>query len=371
MSKASVGWKPVNHRCVHILALAITLSLMVWLALSTHQPRTAADAPMDAPQVAKQMAEAVGNFFAALDPDQRRRATYLMKDEERRNFHFFPIPRRGVPLKDLNAAQRQLAHALVSTGLSQRGYMKAVTIMSLGQILRDLDPEDRNVYRDSDQYYFTIFGDPDPEGTWGWRVEGFHLSLNFTIVEGRWIAVAPSFFGSLPATVKRGPREGLQVLRNEEEMGRRLAKSLDREQRKIAFGPVPEFKETVGGLITGNARKIEPAAPRGLPASKMNPQQVELLMDLVREYAHRHRRELAELDLAKLAQAGTKKIHFAWGGGLHPGEPHHYMIQGPTFLIEYDNTQDNANHVHSVWRDYENDFGDDLLRRHYERHHSK
>jgi hypothetical protein len=325
----------------------------------------------DPSRAIEEMAEAASNFLAALSPDQKRRVTYLFKDQERRNLHFFPIPRRGVPMKELNDAQRALGHALLSTGLSARGYFKATTIMSLGQVLRDLEPQSPNPFRDSDQYYFTIFGKPDPQGTWGWRLEGFHLSFNFTIVGGRAVASAPSFMGAHPAVVKDGPRQGLFVLRNEEEGGRELIRSMDEGQRKAAIFPLTKFEETVGGILTGNVPRLEPRAPRGVPASRMTPAQREILLRLVREYVQRHRGELAEQDWAKLQAAGTEKIHFSWDGGLEPGEPHHYMIQGPTFLVELDNTQDGANHVHCIWRDFEGDFGDDLLRRHYAEHHGK
>ena len=348
-----------------IVSIAAGLALMGLAALPVGEKR------IESAGVAEEMADAASNFLAALSPDQQRRATYLFKDEERRNFHFFPVPRRGVPLKELNAAQRQLGHALVSTGLSARGYLKAVTVMSLGQVLRDLTPESPNIYRDSDQYYFTIFGKPGPKGTWGWRTEGFHLSLNFTIVDGKGIAAAPSFFGSLPATVQEGPRKGLRALAEEEDLGRRLITSLGPELRRAATGKIPKFEDTVGGLLTGNARKIERGKPQGVPLSRMSPAQAELLKDLVREYARRHRPELANLDLAKIEKAGWENVHFRWAGGTAPGEPHHYLIQGPTFLIEYDNTQDEANHVHSVWRDFDNDFGKDLLRHHYRRRHGR
>jgi len=215
----------------------------------------------------------------------------------------------------------------------------------------------------------TIFGEPEGEKPWGWRIEGFHLSMNFTIVAGRWISFAPSFFGSIPATVADGPHKGLQVLRQEEEWARRLARSFDAEQRHVAFGPVPIFEDTVGGFITGNTPRIERGKPRGLPVSKMTPEQSKLLMEIVRMYAHRHRHQLAEVELSKVERAGTENIHFAWGGSREKGEPHHYLIQGPTFLIEYDNTQDDANHVHCIWRDFDNDFGRDMLRRHYALHH--
>ncbi|MEO2045581.1 MAG: DUF3500 domain-containing protein [Pirellulales bacterium] len=342
-------------------------------AIAVEQNTNASEGPAskstDLTSVAGEMAEAASNFYASLNADQQRRVVFNFKDEERRNFHFFPIPRRGVALKEMNSAQQSLAYALLSTGLGAKGFQKAATIMSLGQILRELDPDSVNPFRDSDQYYLTIFGKPALGGTWGWRVEGFHLSVNFTIVNGRAIASAPSFFGSIPALVKEGPRKGLEVLRQEEGLGQSLALSLDADQRKIAFSTLPIFEETVGGLLTGNKRKLEPHSAKGLPAAQMTAAQAKLLMTLIREYAHHHRPELASQDLSKIAVAGPENIHFSWAGGMKPGEPHHYMVQGPTFLIEFDNTQDDANHVHTVWRDFKDDFGDDLLRRHYLLHH--
>lgn len=321
---------------------------------------------IESPEIARELAVAAQRFLDALDPGMQ--AKYLFQDAERGNFHFFPIARRGVPLKQFKDGQRQLGYALMSAALSHVGNQKALTIMSLGDYLRATD-EAPNVYRDSDQYYFTLFGDPSPEGTWGYRVEGFHLSLNVTVVEGRWISVTPSFFGAIPATVPDGPRKGLQVLKQETELGRSLARSLTAEQREIGFGEIPDFlTETVGGLITGNKRRIERGEPRGLVASEMTMLQREILMKLVREHIGRIRKELADQDLARIDRAGTENIHFLWAGGLEPGEPHHYLIQGPTFLIEYDNTQDDANHVHCVYRDFDHDFGDAMLE-HYHKHH--
>jgi hypothetical protein len=164
---------------------------------------------------------------------------------------------------------------------------------------------------------------------------------------------------------------GLRALAAEEDLGRALYRSLDPEQRRLATGVLPKFEDTVGGFLTGNARKLERGAPEGIPMSKLSPEQAARLMELVREYAHRHRRELAEQDLAKIEAAGRGKIHFRWDGSAEPFEPHHYLIQGPTFLVEYDNTQDGANHVHCIWRDFDGDFGDDLLKRHYQQQHSR
>lgn len=341
-------------------AAFFTAGLCLAFALSprSEPPAELTENAIDSPEVAAELAEAASRFLVSLDPGLQGK--YLFKDAERGNFHFFPIARRGVPLKNLNEAQRQLGYSLMSAALSHAGNQKALSIMSLGQVLREED-ENQNVFRDSDQFYFTIFGDPSTDPTWGYRVEGFHLSLNYTIVDRRWISVTPTFFGAIPSVVKDGPRAGLEVLRNEAEMGRALAKSLDAEQRKTGFGEVPKFEDTVGGLTTGNERFLVAAKPRGLPASAMTEAQREQLLELVREYVERARPELASQDLAKIERHGIDEIHFVWGGGLEPGQPHHYLIQGPTFLIEYDNTQDEADHVHCVYRDFENDFGDALL----------
>lgn len=353
-----------THARLHLLTLLVALSLLSEVA--AHEPDEPPPGAIESPEIAEEFATAAQRFIDALDPSMQ--AKYLFQDAERGNFHFFPIARRGVPLKDLKDSQRQLGYALMSNALSHVGNQKALTIMSLGDYLRDTD-EQPLVYRDSDQYYFTIFGTPSPKGTWGYRVEGFHLSLNVTVVEGRWISVTPSFFGAIPAVVPDGPRKGLQVLKLETELGRALARSFDEKQREIGFGEIPDFlTETVGGLTTGNQRRIERGKPRGVAVADMKPEQRELLVRLVREHIGRIRKELADQDLARIDRAGVEKIHFVWAGGLEPGEPHHYLIQGPTFLIEYDCTQDNANHIHCVYRDFDNDFGDAILE-HYHKHH--
>ena len=353
--------------------------LLTFVAIVAVLSMAGADDPVEVPpnaidssEIARELAEAAHRFLAAIEPDvkaRRVKAQFLFQDAERGNFHFFPIARRGAPLKDLKEGQRQLGYALMSSALSHVGNQKALTIMSLGDYLSDTD-ETPNKYRDSDQYYFSIFGNPSPDGTWGYRVEGFHLSLNVTVVEGRWVSLTPSFFGVIPETVSDGPRKGLQVLKQETELGRALAKSFTVEQRKMGFGEIPDFlTQTVGGLTTGNKRRIERDTPRGVAAAAMSHQQREILMKLVREHIGRIRKELANQDLARIDRAGVDRIHFIWAGGLESGEPHHYLIQGPTFLIEYDNTQDDANHVHCVYRDFDNDFGDAMLDHYHEHHH--
>jgi Protein of unknown function (DUF3500) len=313
-------------------------------------------------EAGEEMARAANNFLASLKTDQKQKATFEFKDEERYNWHFVPRERKGLPLKDMAPEQRALAHALLSSGMGQRGYVAAVTIISLEQILKDVEQGRGGPTRDSELYFFSIFGKPGPKEPWGWRVEGHHLALNFLVVNGRAAAGAPSFMGSNPGVVNDGPRKGLRVLAGEEDLGRTLAQSLDEEQKKEAVleGDVP--KE----IITGNSRKAMLEGPAGITAAKLTEDQREVLLALLELYANRMRTEMAEHDLRRIMDAGIENVRFAWAGSTEPGTPHYYRLHGPTFLVEYDNTQNNANHIHTVWRDLENDFGDDALKRHYE-----
>ncbi len=234
--------------------------------------------------------------------------------------------------------------------------------MSLEQVLHDM--EKTGPTRDPELYYFSLFGKPQAKEPWGWRVEGHHVSLNFTIIDGKAIGGAPAFFGANPANVREGPRKGLRVLAEEEDMGRQLVKSLTDEQKQVAIINKDAPKE----VITGNARKAQLEAVTGLAASQMTADQKGALAALVKLYAYRMRPELAAEDLRRIEAAGADKVHFSWAGGLEVGMPHYYRIQGPTFLVEYDDTQNEANHVHTVWRDLERDFGEDLLLKHYHEH---
>ena len=311
---------------------------------------------------ATDMAAAANNLLATLTSDQRAKAVFELKSDERLNWHFIPKERKGIPLKELTPAQRHLAYALLSTGLSQRGYAKATTIMSLEQVLADMEGPGRRFPRDPELYFVSIFGSPDAKGTWGWRWEGHHLALNFTIVKGEFIAGAPNFLGTNPAEIRQGPRKGLRVLSAEEDLGRQLVKSLNAEQRAVAV----YTNVAPADIITAADRRAHKLSPDGLAAAKMTKEQRDMLLTLIKEYVNRVRPDVAESDLAKIQKAGFDKIHFAWAGSLEPGKGDYYRVQGPTFLLEYDNTQNNNNHVHAVWRDFGNDFGEDLLRQHYE-----
>jgi hypothetical protein len=309
------------------------------------------------------MADSALAFLNSLTPEQRAQATFEFKDDERLNWHFIPKPRKGLPLKDMTPTQKQLAHALLSAGLSQRGYIKAVTIMSLDDVLRIMEKDD-GVRRNPEGYFFSVFGEPSDKGTWGFRVEGHHVSQNFTIVNGK-IAGSPSFFGANPAMVPEGPRKGLRALANEEDLGRELIQSLNAEQQKVAIVDKEAYKD----IFTMASRKAAlTGQPSGIQASRMTAKQRELLQNLLDEYCYNMPDQLAQDREEKVKKAGDN-LYFAWAGGIEKTQPHYYRIQAPAFLIEYDDTQNNANHIHSVWRDYDGDFGLDLLKQHYETSH--
>ena len=311
------------------------------------------------------METAAKNFLSSLTPEQRAQATYKFDDDQRFDWHFIPKPRKGLPLKEMNSYQTKLAHALLSAGLSQRGYIKAVTIMSLEDILKQMEAGRKGAPgRDPEGYFFTIFGEPSSSAVWGYRVEGHHLSQNYTVVGGK-VVDSPSFFGSNPAEVKQGPRKGTRVLAAEEDLARELVTSLEGEQKKTAIVDQTAYKD----IFTMASRKAAlEGQPSGLAASKLNAKQFGMLMNLLEEYASNVPEQMAQSRMEQIKKVG-KNMQFAWAGSLERGGPHYYRVQSPVFLIEYDNTQNDANHIHSVWRDYNGDFGLDLLKAHYQTSH--
>ena len=309
------------------------------------------------------MTESANRFLASLTPEQRAKATFSLDDAERMHWAYVPLERKGLTLRDMSPYQKHLASALLSSGLSQTGYIKAVTIMSLEDVLRIME-KDNGERRNPEKYYFSIFGTPSDTGAWGYRVEGHHLSQNYTVVNGH-VVDGPSFFGSNPAEVREGPRAGLRVLAAEEDLAHDLISALDAEQQKIAVVDPKAYAD----ILTTNSRKaaIEGHAS-GLPAAKMNSKQFEKLTALLEEYAHNLPDQIAAAREEQIRKAG-KNIFFAWAGGVNRGDPHYYRIQSASFLVEYDKTQDHANHIHSVWRDFNGDFGLDLLKLHYQASH--
>lgn len=338
------------------LGLTVTGAL---IARGLAPARAAGSGPADA------MASAATKFLESLTPEQKKLAHYEWDDAARTSWHFVPLARTGLPLKKLDPRQRGLAHALLKTGLSQAGYLKSTQIIELEKVLAAL--ENNPVKRDPELYYFWVYGTPDPKGTWGWKAEGHHLSLNFTVVKGVAVATTPVFMGANPGEVREGPLKGRRVLRAEEDLGRELALSFDAKAReRLVFDA-----KAPADILTTNVTKADPLAPAGVSVPQMTAKQKALLRKLLDEYAANMAPRLAAERLGRLEKSGFDKIHFAWAGSLAKGEPHYYRIQGPTFLVEYDNTQNGANHIHTVWRDFDGDFGRDLLREHIEAAHRK
>ncbi len=311
---------------------------------------------------ADEMAAAATAWLQSLEPAQRAQAVFAVGDSERENWNYVPIARKGVKLGDMTDAQRALARQLLTAGLSQRGQLQAEAIIALENVLFAMSGA---AHRDARLYFFTVFGAPGSTAPWGWRVEGHHLSINFTLAAGR-ISATPLFFGANPAEVRIDhPQKGRRAMAGEEDMGRALMRSFSADQRRTVLIAVRAPEE----IITDNARAVMPSAPAGLPYAQMTSVQQALLRDLVGVYAGRLRQEVAEAAIQKIAAEGWDAVHFAWAGGMEPGEGHYYRIQGATFLIEYDNTQNQANHIHTAWRDFAGDFGRDLVAEHYRRDH--
>lgn len=305
-------------------------------------------------------------FLKLLDEGQAAKARYVYDDDERFDWHFVPRERNGLPFKEMTEKQRQAALSLLKTSVSDQGFQKASNIMALENILREVEsrPAD-DTYRDPLNYSLTIFGDPDMSKVWGWRLEGHHISLNFSAADGEIVSSTPSFFGSNPAIVKSGVHRGKQILKLETDLGFTLVNSLTPAQQKVAV----ISSKAPNDIFTSNQRRAALQEPNGLGYSDMDTQQKKLLLQLLNVYVKNYQLGFSKRLMEKIEKAGIDNLSFAWAGSLQPGAGHYYRIQGPMLLIEYDNTQNNANHVHSVVRDLTNDFAEDILREHYQKEH--
>ncbi len=405
----------LSHRVVVSLLVCVVMVGLLAVAPGIARQRASAG-----------MATAAAKFLSSLTPEQRQKASYPVTGEEWTRWHFIPasmFPRNGLPWKEMNQAQRGAAHDLMKASLSQGGYMTATSIMQLENVLREMEGPGRlagappaaaaapaapapapapaapaaapapapragapaaggdpagggggrrggggggggaPIIRDPELYYFTVFGDPSMKGQWGWRVEGHHVSLRFAVDNGRMaVSSTPQFLGSNPAEVPYGygPYTGLRVLANQEDLGRALVTSLDAKAKAVAIiGDTPR-----GDVASSTTLKLEAPEAVGLAAADMTAAQRATLMKIIDAYANVMPADIAAERLAKIKAAGIEKIKFAWQGATEKGQRHHYQIQGPTFLIEHNNTQNNGNHVHSVWRDFNGDFGRDILAEH-------
>lgn len=316
-------------------------------------------------EIALRMAEAASAFVASLSGEQKKQVVYPVKNEERLKWDYRPRERKGISLKEMDGGQQKQAFALLSTGLSRRGAAKAFNIMGLDKVLADLEGQEADHPFNPDHYYITLFGSPSDKLPWGWRFEGHHLSLNYLIAEGRHIACTPNFFGANPATVPEGPMLGFRTLPEEEDHARQLLASLGESQRKKVW--VSDQAPT--DIVTRWYQRVTLEDPVGLPLGEMSESQEELLMKLLGVYTGRVPRKAADARLNAIQKEGTRYIHFGWAGSEETGKPHYYRLHGPSFVVEYDNTQNNANHIHTVWRDIQDDWGEDLLKRHYSQSH--
>lgn len=307
------------------------------------------------------LAEAADAFLESLEEAKEKQVSFSFKDAERLNWHYTPMERKGLPLKAMNESQKNAAVALVNTVLSEKGAMKAAQVITAEALLGVM--EKRPDFRDPEKYFVAIFGVPrDPEG-WGMRFEGHHVSINVTIL-GEAISVTPSFLGSNPAEIREGEHKGLRPLAAEEDLGRALAAALlEGGKKEVLFS-----EKAVEEILTREEPTVKPLETVGLAAKEMSKSQRDALLELIGEYTSRHREYVAAADMKKIREAGIDAIHFGWAGSLKRGEAFYYRVQGPTFVMECANTQNDANHIHAVWRDFDGDFGRDLLREHYEDH---
>ncbi len=311
---------------------------------------------------AQDLTSAANAFLNLLNAEQKINVQYSLNDKERFNWNFVPTQRNGACFRTFTPQQRTAALALLKVSLSEQGYKKANSIMELENILREIEERgSSDTYRDPLNYYITIFGTPSKEKPWGWRMEGHHLAINFSSVNNEIGSSTPTFWGSNPGTVPRGEEKGKEILKLETDLGFELCNSFTDEQKKKAILSERAYPE----IIMGNKLKAQLIEPLGLGYKEMNDSQQKLLVRLLEVYIRNYQLGFSNKLMDKIKKAGLENLSFAWAGALTTGTGNYYRIQGPMLLIEYDNTQNNANHVHTAVRDLTNDFAEDILREHY------
>jgi len=331
------------------------------VALLLFSPPTAARGGVPA---GSQMVQAAAAWLDTLAPEQKARVLKPYDDAGRTGWHFIPkFERKGLPLREMVPAQQERAFDLLRAALSQAGYDKSRVIMRLDEMLRLQEGAKAKNIRDSERYFFTLFGTPAATGTWALSVEGHHLSLNFVVRDGRVVDSTPQFFGANPAEVRRPfadlPAPGFRVLADEEQLAFDLVRSLDPGQRGVAVVAA----EAPADIRAAGAAQAPREAPRGIRRDALSAEQRALLERIVRAYCAAMPEEVAaeRLELLAAADGGWDALHFAWAGATEPGIGHFYCIEGPTFVIEFCNVQPDAegniaNHIHCVWRDRTGDF---------------
>ena len=319
-------------------------------------------------EAARQMAAACGDLLDSLNAEQRVRAVFPYLDGERLFWYYPPLNRHGLPLLAMSDEQQGLARRVLEAALSEQGYEEACAIIDHELILGEQERAAGQLHwaRDPGRYYFTLFGDPHGADPWGWRAEGHHLSLHFSIWGERVISTTPFFFGSNPAEVLHGPKRGLRILARREDLAFQLMDSLDQSQRSHAV----IYDKAPWDILTYNSTRAVLPREEGLAADRLDAAQREILTALVETYVNQVRSDVARHKLEHLRRDGLGHLRVAWAGPVARREGHYYRIHGGNFLVEFDNCQNDANHVHSVWRDVDNDFAQDVLRDHLLLYHT-
>jgi hypothetical protein len=343
----------LGPRLTRSAALRLAATGVAGLALGVRQAHAA---PSDAASVEA----AARAFLASLSPDGRDRASFAFSSAERTRWHWTvptSVPRNGLPLGEMSLEQRRLALALLRASSSPTGYRKAVDIMALQGVLQRMSPGSGDTF-DADRYYVSVFGAPGA-ARWGWRFEGHHLSRHFTLVRGTLVA-DPFFLGAWPTragSAYRSVARGDRVMRREEDAAREVVLLLDgRLRRQVVFS-----SESLTDHVTQNAASVRPLDPVGVLTVDLPSAAQQRVLELIRTYLANHPRAMAREALGRIERAGIARTRFGWAGSTRPGVPQYYRLQGPTFLLEFDNSRNSGTHIHSVWRDFERDFGRHLL----------
>lgn len=334
-----------------ILKLTIIISIFIFISFNLFNQEPAVE------------------FLNSLNEGQRSKAQLTFDDLSKSKWHFIPSsmwPRKGIELTELDNNQKMLLHSLLQSSLSESGYKKTMSIMSLENILLEMSGD--SVMRNPDKYSVAFYGNPEKDSLWSWSFEGHHLSLNFTILNGT-TSIAPRFLGASPATIVSGSRKGERTLHNEDDLGLELINSLSKEQKKIAIIQ----DKSLPGIVTKNFIEVDPLYPAGIKYEELNSSQQLVFLKLLTEYLSTVPEKDAKKRMEKIKNEEMNEVSFGWAGATNSGEGHYYRIQGKSFLIEFDNSQNNANHIHTVWRDFDGDFGRDLIKEHYKNsdHHKK
>jgi hypothetical protein len=315
----------------------------------------------------KKMQEAASSFYDNLDAKARNKALFHYLDGERIFWYYPPLNRHGLPLKDMTKKLKSLVFTLLETGLSSDAFNQTLQIINHELILKELEIREniKTFVRDPERYYFTIFGNPKSKDPWGWRFEGHHVSIHFSIWSDKIISVTPLFLGVNPAEVKDGDSKGLRILKKREDLAFELVNSMSKDQHHIAT----IYENTPKDIITYNSSRVTVPVVEGISWDELKIGQQKLLKLLIAEYVNQVNPNLVKSKLEYLASNTLKSVKFGWAGGINLGEAYYYRIHGGNLFIELDNYQSGANHVHSVWRDVENDFAQDVLRKHLLSYH--